>query len=231
MRNKLDLRSKSPDKANAKRLRLILGRLERAYGLERHGNVRDAFWELVLIVISVRTTQSVYLPVYRTVREAYPTIERLAAARITSLRWILVPAGLSKLKAWQIRNAAKSILRDFGPTGLTRAGRRDPVRVETYLRDLPGVGAKVAKCVTMYACDATVLPVDAHVWRVMSRLGYAPGGRLTERVALDLEFLIPPSMRYAVHVLCISHGRAICKPRPACPLCPINSLCPSAGTF
>jgi endonuclease III len=221
-------RSRLPSSGADGRLETIVSRLEARYALQRHANLRDAFWELIFIIISVRTAEQVYKPTFRQLRRSYPSIESLRAAGISPLVKILRPAGLARLKASQIRSAARAVFRDFGKTGLTRAGRRDPASIEAYLQTLNGVGVKVAKCVTMYACDSASLPVDAHVWRVMSRLGYAPGGRLTEKKALLLEASIAPHLRFAVHVLSISHGRAVCRARPLCGDCVISELCPSA---
>ncbi len=202
--------------------------LERRYGLSRHHNLRDAFWELIFIIVSLRTAESVYRRVFRSLRDRFGTIEALAAARLTALEKILQPAGLSRLKGRQIRDAARAVHRDFGVRGLTAWGRAFPDELEDYLCTLAGVARKVAKCVSMYACDAQSLPVDAHVWRVLSRLGHAPGGRLTEHRALQLEARVPRKLRYAVHVLCVSHGREICRRRPLCSVCPLKSECPSA---
>ena len=214
--------------ADGSRLRKIVAKLTSQYGIDRHSNLRDAFWELVFIMISVRTAVRIYKPTYRDVKRTYPTIDALATSSLDELTSLLKPAGLSNLKARQIREAATTIFRDFGRTGLTRAGRKDPVSIERYLMRLDGVGVKVAKCVTMYACDSESLPVDAHVWRVMTRLGYAPGGRLTEQKALRLEDQVDRKLRLPVHVLAISHGRQICRPTPVCELCLISNLCPSA---
>ena len=220
--------SSFPKASDDRRLRSIVAKLTTRYGIDRHSNLRDAFWELVFIIISVRTADRLYKPTYKSVKRRYPTIYALAAARLADLTSILKPAGLSKLKSAQIRDAARAVLRDFGRSGLTRAGRKDPELIEKYLMQLDGVGVKVAKCVTMYACDAETLPVDAHVWRVMSRLGYAPGGRITEQKALQLEERVNPKLRLPVHVLSISHGREICRPTPLCDLCPVSTLCPSS---
>lgn len=211
--------------------RRIRSTLEPRYGLNRHHNLRDAFWELIFIIVSLRTTERVYLPIFKSIRKTFPTVSTLASARLEAIELILRPAGLSRLKSWQIRNAAKVVLRDFGERRLTSWGRKHPSDLEDYLCNLPGVARKVAKCVTMYACDARSLPVDAHVWRVLSRLGQAPGGRLTERRAMELEARVPEDLRYSVHVLCISHGRKVCGKRPQCGTCPLISECPTAGRF
>jgi endonuclease-3 len=214
---------------NRTRLGSVVKALEREYGLSRHGNLRNAYWELVYIIISTRTAEAVYSPVFRQLKRHYKTLDALAGAKLPLLRGLLKPAGLSRLKARQLTLASQIIQREFSERSLTTFGRRSPAQFEDFLRTLPGVAVKVAKCVSMYACDATSLPVDAHVWRVMSRLGYAPGGRLTEKRALELESKVRPDLRFAVHVLCVSHGRSICRSKPLCSECVVASDCPSAG--
>lgn len=212
----------------ARKLRAIFRRLRSVYGLERHGNLRDIFWELVFIVISVRTSEAVYRRTFASLRRRYATIEALGAARLESLETILRPTGLAGLRSGQLRFIAREFVKMGSAATIKRRARRDPVAFENYLCTLRGVGRKVAKCVMMYAADVDVLPVDAHVWRVMSRLGYAPGGRLTVAKSLALEARVPQGLRYDVHVICISHGRRICKATPHCDICPVRSLCPSS---
>lgn len=213
------------------RLGSVVNRLESVYGLRRHGNVRDAFWELVYILFSIRTAERSYKSAFRAFRKRFHSLSEVADARISRLERSMRPLGLSRLRAKQLRMIARSIRHDLGARGLNRLGRSDPRALETYLLQFHGVGAKIAKCVAMYAFDAPSLPVDTHVWRVMSRLGFARGGRLTERKALELEARVPETLRYAVHVLSISHGRAICRSKPLCERCVLADLCPSRVTI
>ena len=211
-----------------RRLHLIVRRLKENYGLSRHGNLRDGFWELVYILFSIRTSERSYKSAYRQFRKKYRSLSGVADAPVREIELFMQPLGLSNLRAKQLSTIARAIRDGYGAAGFNRLGRRDHKTMESYLRGFHGIGAKVAKCVTMYAFDAPSLPVDTHVWRVMSRLGFAPGGRLTEQKALKLEREIPKDLRYSVHVLAISHGRAICKGKPLCSSCIIAELCPTA---
>ena len=211
-----------------RRMDRIFRILKTRYGLSRHGNLRNIRWELIFIIVSLRTSEQVYVPVFRAIRRRYDSLESLGRARISTLRAILKPAGLSGIRAIQIKQASKRLASEWTDYGLKNAARKDPEFVERYLCTFRGVGLKVAKCVLMYAADLPVLPVDTHVWRVMTRLGFAAGGRLNDHKASYLEAMVPPRLRYAVHVICLSHGRLICKPRPLCAICPVSHLCPSA---
>jgi endonuclease III len=209
------------------RLKRVVAKLESLYGLSRHGNVRDVFWELIFIVLSIRTDEKQYRPIFRKLKRRYPSLRVLALARVSSIAAILRPLGLARLRSVQLKHLAVTIQRDYGARGLNALGQLDHVALERYLQQFHGVGAKIAKCVSLYAIDAPSLPVDTHVWRLMTRLGFAPGGRLTEAKALSLESVVPPELRFKVHVLALSHGRAVCKSVPECERCIIRRSCPS----
>jgi endonuclease-3 len=143
------------------------------------------------------------------------------------LRKILGPAGLSLVKSRQIRATLGRIRRDFGKCDLSALRRnQDTGQVEVYLVSLPGVSTKVARCVMMYTLAAQVLPVDAHVHRIAGRLGWIDRRR-ADQSHEELDALVPASLRYAFHVDCIAHGRAICRPqKPNCPRCCLKRYCP-----
>ena len=96
---------------------------------------------------------------------------------------------------------------------------------QEYPVSIPGVSKKVAKCVLMYTMHGTVLPVDSHVHRVARRLGWTARKR-ADQCHEELESLVPPHRRYAFHVDCIEHGRAVCRPqKPNCQICTISGYC------
>lgn len=96
---------------------------------------------------------------------------------------------------------------------------------EHLLTSLPGVGPKVAKCVLMYALDRDVLPVDVHVHRLATRLGFRTKKRPDTSQEL-IESAVPRELRYSFHVNAVAHGRTVClSQRPLCDVCPISKWC------
>ena len=101
-----------------------------------------------------------------------------------------------------------------------------------WLRGLPGVGAKTANCVLLFAFCRPALPVDTHIFRVAKRLGFVDAKASVEKAHTLLEALVPPEQVYPFHVLMIEHGRRICKAqRPRCTECVLGSFCPSYEGF
>lgn len=199
--------------------------LEGVYGKPRLGNPCEPVDDLVFIVLSNKTAAPIAEHTYRRLREVYSTWDQVLTSPLATLRSVLKPAGLSRVKSLQLRQALRRIRRDFGACELDAlSGGSDKV-VHEYLTSLPGVSDKVAKCVMMYAMGAQVLPVDAHVHRIAARLGWTERKR-PDQCHVQLESLVAPRWRYSFHVGCILHGRTTCRPsKPHCQVCCINRFC------
>ena len=97
-----------------------------------------------------------------------------------------------------------------------------------YLTTLPGIGPKTAAVVLAFALERNAFPVDTHVHRVTTRLGWVPPKTTAERAHGLLAALIPPELQVPLHVGLIRLGREICKAgRPRCEDCPVFKLCPT----
>ena len=103
---------------------------------------------------------------------------------------------------------------------------------QDYLCSLPGVGRKTAACVLLFALGMRDVPVDTHVSRVGTRLGFfrekAPFVELHDTMLA----ITPPGEELEFHLNLLRHGRRTCHARrPACPECPLRRMCPSADQF
>lgn len=212
--------------SKAQVVRRVCELLKRTYGLPRFGNPHDPIDDLVYVVLSNRTSPDTARGVYAKLKDVVGRLEKMPDIPLRTVRSILKPAGLSNIKARQIKGAIAKIVRDFGGNDVRRELRkRSEVEVEEYLTGLPGVSKKVAKCVMMYTLGNSVLPVDTHVHRIASRLGWTDKRR-ADQCHSELEALVPRHRRYAFHVDCIAHGRSVCRPaNPACVSCCIRRYC------
>lgn len=163
--------------------------------------------------------------VYQRLTRRYQNWDDMLVSRAAVLRSLLKPAGLSTVKSRHLRAALQKIRRDFGKCDLCGLGRKTEREIHSYLTSLPGVSDKVAKCVMMYTMSAKVLPVDAHVHRIATRLGWTARKR-ADQCHEELESLVPPDLRYAFHVDAVVHGREVCRPdHPVCERCCIRRYC------
>lgn len=70
-------------------------------------------------------------------------------------------------------------------------------------------------------------PVDTHVHRVVTRLGWVPAGTTAEKAHRLLAPRVPAGIRYDLHLALIGHGRTVCLARrPRCEVCVLLDLCP-----
>lgn len=206
-------------------VREVCRRLRREYGLPRHGNPQDPLDDLVYIVISNKTAPSTAERVYAALKRQYPDWYAFAAAPMTAVRRIMRPAGLAGIKARYLRAAIRRIHRDFGAADLRALQSLPTADAHNYLIGLPGVSDKVAKCVLMYTFKRKVLPVDTHVHRVATRLGWTVRKR-ADQAQPELEIIVPPMLRYAFHVDAIAHSRIRCRPKqPSCSDCCVGAFC------
>ena len=98
------------------------------------------------------------------------------------------------------------------------------------LDKLPGFGAYMAAAVASLAFGVRVPAAEANVDRVLSRLFALPGsagsGALRRRVLARASSLLPDRRPGDLAAALMDLGQTICTPRrPACPACPVSSLC------
>lgn len=201
-----------------------------------HYNRRNPLNEILYIICSLKTDESKYLDTYLSLKRAFPTFERLAAASEEEIAEAIRPGGLYNQKAITIKQLMRAIISRFGKPTLAPLRAMTDEESERFLLSLPGVGKKTARCVMMYSLGRQVFPVDTHCWRIAKRLGWVrlPEGRrdptLRQKDMDPLQEKIPPELRYSLHVNLVSLGREICVPvRPKCSECPICAYCPKIG--
>jgi endonuclease III len=206
-------------------IRAVCSVLKREYGNPRHGNPRRPLDDLIYIILSTRTRGSKFNETFRALKKSFPKWETISPRGRTELERILIPAGLGKLKADQIIQIVSKIRRRFGGITLAPLGKMNNDQAELFLTSLPGVGPKVAKCVLMYTLGRQVLPVDVHVHRIATRLGFRSKKRPDTSQGL-IESAVPVKLRYSFHVNAVAHGRAVCTgQRPKCDSCCISKWC------
>lgn len=210
---------------NPRRVRRIVAALERAYGSPRHGNPRNPLDDLVYIILSTRTRDPSFGRTFRRLKGSFPSWNAVRRFDARRMERVLEPGGLGKLKTRQILAIITRLKRDFGRATLAPLGKMPDSEAEQFLTSLPGVGPKIAKCVLMYTLGRQVLPVDVHVHRIATRVGFRTKRRPDTSQEL-IEGAVPPELRYSFHVNAISHGRSVClSRRPLCRMCQISRWC------
>jgi len=213
--------------ADITRLRAILKRLVRAYGVPRWRPTHDPLGELIATILSQHTSDVNSERAYEALRKAYPTWEDVLHASPEDLASVIRSGGLAALKSRRIQDVLRRLQARQGRISLDFLIDMPMPAARAFLADFPGVGPKTIACVLLFACGHPAFPIDTHIFRVTTRLGLLPDGCTAERAHAILEPHIPADHVYRAHVNLIRHGRTLCKARqPACTVCCLRTFCP-----
>lgn len=201
------------DKTTSKK---IIARLKKHYQISPPLCFANLYQLCVAVVLSAQTTDNQVNMVTPLLFKKYPDFTSLAKANMPDVEEIIKPTGFYHNKAKHIVALARTVVQKFN--GVVPSTRDE-------LMSLPGVGRKSANVILAMGFGIPAIPVDTHVARVASRIGYAEINKplLVEKALMKS---IPQSDWIAAHLLFIYHGRAVCSARnPKCSVCPIISWC------
>jgi DNA (cytosine-5)-methyltransferase 1 len=196
------------------------------------GNKADPTDELVYIILSRKTREGAYQEGFDTLKKRFRTWDELLNTPRAEVEKLVFSGGLSRKKVTSLYGALSKLRDVFGSCTLAPARDWPDEKLAAFLCELPEIERKSAYCVMMYSFGRRVLPADTHVGRVLSRIGpYGELGLLLDgldhkRLQRELADLIPPNLRYSLHVNLVEHGRTVCRsPRPLCEKCELRNLC------
>lgn len=215
----------------------VLDRVEEllaaVHGTPDLGNHKDPLDELIFILLTAQTHFTNYERTWERLKASYADWDAVAVAPEEEIETAIADGGLGRQKARHLKLLLAEIRRRVDqlegpnqPLSLSFLERWKDVRVEDFLRALPGIGPKTARCVMLYTLGRDTCPVDTHVFRILKRMGI-----LGEDVGIKsshdpVEAAAPPRRRGSLHINLVAHGREICKPRtPVCAACPLVSFC------
>jgi endonuclease III len=204
-----------------KRIGEILKRLKKAYPDAKCSlNYSNALELLIATILSAQCTDERVNLVTKSLFKKYTNPEDYQRVPEEEFQNEIRSTGFFRNKTRSIRGASKKILDNFGG--------QVPSTMEELLT-LPGVARKTANVVlgnVFHIADGVV--VDTHVSRVSQRLGLTKNTK-AEKIEQDLMKLVPQKDWIQFSHMMIYHGRYVCKaPKPDCPNCTLNDLCPSS---
>lgn len=154
-------------------IREVDDRLRSTYGVSKLGNKEDPLDELIFIILSNKSRQEIYFATFAALKERFPSWDEAANAPLEDIADTIRFGGLADKKARSIKLLLSAIVAEVGKADLSFLHDLDDEAVESFLRTLPGVGPKTARCVLSYSLDRPAFAVDANVARLMRRLGWS----------------------------------------------------------
>ena len=196
----------------------ILTRLAKAYpkaGIELRFTTPLEL--LAATILSAQCTDERVNAVTESLFTRYRRAEDFAQARPAALEKEIHSTGFFKAKAKSLMGMGRALVE--------RHGGEVPRTLEELVA-LPGVGRKTASVVLGNAFGVPAIAVDTHVYQRVPAARPRPRRR-SERIHDDLCALLPKAKWTRATHLLIIHGRRTCFARkPACPGCPVRTLCP-----
>jgi endonuclease-3 len=179
-------------------------------------------WQLlVATVLSAQCTDARVNQVTPVLFDRWPGPSELAAAPAEDVEAVIRPLGMFRQKTSALKKAAQAII--------DRHDGEVPAEIDALMA-LPGVGRKTAKVVLGegFGIPAGVT-VDTHVRRLARRLGLTDLED-PEKIAAELERLLPRDEWIRFSTRLILHGRRVCSARsPRCAECVLDEVCPKVG--
>jgi len=149
----------------------------------------------------------------------------IAAARIPILRRHVRVAGLFRTKPVRLKAFCRHLLERSGGD-LARYFDRPIDEVRADLLAQEGVGPETADSILLYAGGHPVFVVDAYTVRIGRRIGWFDTDAY-ETIRRQFETHLPRDVGLyrEYHALLVAHAKAVCRPKPRCAECPVQTLC------
>ena len=154
-------------------------------------------------------------------------LHSLHAADLQTLAEWIRPAGYFNVKARRLRAFTQIMFDQFGGD-LRRLFALETPALREILLGVNGIGPETADSILLYAGGRPVFVVDTYTRRFMMRHGWIGAkatyndiswlftGRLSRDAALYNEY----------HALIVALGKNLCRSKPRCAECPLQSLLP-----
>lgn len=175
---------------------------------------------LIATQMSAQCTDARVNIVTETLFKKYKSVEDFANADYDELCEDIKSAGFYRNKAKNIIACCKRLIEVYGG--------EVPDTMEDLLT-LAGTGRKTANLVLGDIFGKPAVVVDTHCMRLAKRIGLTTNTE-PEKIEMDLKKIVPPDYQLRLCHQFVYHGRAVCSARkPKCDICPIATVCKSAG--
>lgn len=189
--------------------------LEKYNGRKHPLDHHNLFQLVVMVVLSAQDSDAHINSISPALFEKFPNMERLVSANAETLIPYISGIRNFATKANWLIEIAQTIKKD----------ENIPLSMES-LTVLKGIGRKSANVIMREAkVPAEGIIADLHVIRVAPRIGLILETKDGNKVEKQLIQIFPKTIWGEIGMAISFLGREICRPKPKCPICPINSVC------
>lgn len=170
---------------------------------------------LVMVVLSAQDSDANINTIAPELFKVFPNMESLTASNSEALIPYITKVRNYNTKASWLIEIAQTIKKDES-IPLTMEG----------LTALKGIGRKSANVILREAkIPAEGIIADLHVIRVAPRIGLITETKDGNKVEKQLMNVLPKAIWGEIGMAISFLGREICRPKPKCDICPLNTIC------
>jgi endonuclease-3 related protein len=158
--------------------------------------------------------------------------EGLAGLGQEELAALIRPSGCYNVKATRLAAFVEFLGREYGGR-VEGMAAQDPFVVRAQLLAVRGIGRETADSIALYAAGLPLFVIDAYTRRVFGRLGIIRGDESyddLQRRFMD-ELAADARLFNEYHAQIVMLAKDVCRPRPVCARCPLDSICSKIGVL
>lgn len=203
--------------------RLLHPRSGNAHKAPREGGVVGA---LIAGLLSQNTTDNNRDLGYSRLWGKFGDWEKVARAPKEEIEEAIRPAGMMHQRAPRILALLEAIHERSGGYNADFLLKMPFEDAFSWLNSQDGIGEKTSAVFLLFHRNAPYFPVDTHIRRILTRLGFFPEGSSAIDIQRKMTEITPPELMMDLHLNIIDLGKKICRPRgPKCFECELSALC------
>lgn len=138
----------------------------------------------------------------------------------------LRPSGYFNIKTQRLKSFLKFYREGYG-ADLKRIKKIPLPALREQLLAVHGIGPETADSILLYALGKRTFVVDAYTRRIFSRLGLVGKDATYDEMQKFFHANLPLKIGLYndYHAQIVQLGKDICRPKPRCPICPVQAIC------
>ncbi len=213
-------------KARARQLRQALGILEKQLGRRRRRRPPDPLETLLVSVLAGDGNDLLAAEILEKLRGLMVDWNELRVTTPHEIEELIAPLPDAAEKALILRDILHKLFVEKHTLNLSHFARYGKERLDKELEAFGGLTPAMKARMMLRAFDINVLPMTADIERIVKRLGLVDSYLTTDKVAEELEEVLPPKRVYSFYHLASEHAEKVCTARNyECVKCLLVSVC------
>ncbi|MCK5833070.1 endonuclease III [bacterium] len=211
-------------KKNIKKISILLqDRIGNAHMPPREGGTTGA---LIAGLMSQNTSDHNRDIGYAQLLNCFDSWESVAKAKLDEIVKAIKPAGMMNQRAPRIKALLDAIHERTAAYSADFLLDISTEKAFQWLVERDGIGEKTAAVFLLFHRGAPYFPVDTHIRRILSRIGFFPEGTAAIKIQRSMTEVCSPDLMMNLHLEIIDLGKKICRPhKPKCRECELLSVC------